>query len=271
LLARLFLTTTLGLVATATAHAQDENRARMHFQAGASYYEAGEYEDALREFQRAYDLSNKPELFYNFSLSYQQLGDLENAIEYLRRYLAEVENVPNRGNLERRLENFEERLAEQRAREQTPQQEQTPPDTEPIEPGPAEPPPSEEMTFGSSAPEPEIDDTEGGGLSGLTVVGLVTAGVGVVTMATFGILALGEESSVADGCGATTSCTEDDVSTMDTFALLSDIGLGVAVVGGALAVVGLVTGGGDDPATDTASVSPWIAPEGAGASLRGAF
>ena len=83
---------------TVRVQAQDD-RARLHFQAGASYYEAGDYEDALREFQRSHALSQRSELFYNFSLCYQQIGDLDNAALYLRRYLDEVESIENRAQM----------------------------------------------------------------------------------------------------------------------------------------------------------------------------
>ena len=88
---------------------------RIHFQAGASDYESGDYQHALEEFQRAYELSQRPQLFYNIALAYQQLGDLEHAVEYLGRFLNEVEDIANRENLERRLTNFQERLAAEQA------------------------------------------------------------------------------------------------------------------------------------------------------------
>ena len=94
------------------------------------------------------------------------------------------------------------------------------------------------------------------------------AGAGLVMMTTFGLLAISERSSVEDGCGATQSCSADDVSTMDTFALLSDLGLGVAVVGAGLGLLFLfmqnASGG-----SSQASLSPWLGPDSGGLSLGG--
>ena len=102
--AALVVSVTVSLAAALPAQAQDD-RARLHFLAGASYYEAGDYQDALREFERSHALSQRSELFYNFSLCYQQLGDLESASTYLRRYLDEVETMDNRDQLEHRHAN----------------------------------------------------------------------------------------------------------------------------------------------------------------------
>jgi len=234
----------------------------MHFQAGASYYEAGEYEDALREFQRAYDLSQRPELFYNFHLCYQGMGELEEAIDYLQRYLEGVEDIPNRSNLERRLENLRERIEEQRQGDATPEPQPDPPPVQPVDPGSTTPGPD---------PRPTPDDT-GGGLPTSALVSFIVGGVGIAGMATFGILALGEQSSVEDGCGADRSCTEDDVVSMDTFALLSDLSLGVAVVGAALGVVFVVTAdGGSGEHAGGVRVTPTASRDGAGVAVGGRF
>lgn len=253
-------------IPAATAGAQDsvaDERARRHFSAGASYYEAGEYENALREFQRAYDLSRRPELFYNFHLAHQALGDLENARTYLARYLDEVEEIDNRAVLQLRLQNLEERI-----REQQPVEPETP--AEPASPPPPEPVP--ELGDGAPPVEPSAPSPapagEGGGVPTLAVVSFVVAGVGLAAMAVFGALALGEESSVADSeCGRTATCNEDDVSTMDTYALVSDLGLGVAVVGAALGLVFVMT----DGSGREQRVSAGAIPGGAAASLRGTF
>ncbi|MCB9598435.1 MAG: hypothetical protein H6719_37320, partial [Sandaracinaceae bacterium] len=115
-----------------------QQRARIHFQAGASYYEAGAYEDALREWSRAYDLSHRAELLYNFSLAHQGLNHLEQARDYLRQFLDQVTDIPNRANLELRIENLERRIAEQQAAAEPVEPEETEP-SDPIETSP--PPP----------------------------------------------------------------------------------------------------------------------------------
>jgi len=258
------------LLGSATSADAQDDRARLHFQAGASYYEAGDYEDALREFQRSQALSQRSELFYNFSLCYQQLGDLENAAAYLRRFLDEVESIDNREQLERRYTNLQERIAAQAAERANP------------EPEPTEVP-AQDPVDGTDSGE---DDASAGTATGPVapsgrrsvpvgaVIGYAAAGVGVVLAVTFGPLALRERNSVADGCGATRSCSRADVAQMDGFALATDIGLVMAVAGATVGTVLLLTGRDDESApSDQARLrfTPYASPMGAGATLRGSF
>lgn len=233
----------LVLVLASSAHAQPEDRGRLHFQAGASYYEAGDYNDALREFQRAYELSQKPELFYNLSLCHQQLGDLDQATSFLERYLGEVEDVPNRANLQRRLENFRERMA-QREQNQNQEQEQ----------------------------EQEQEPTESGGVSPLLWTGIGVGGAGLVTLAVSGGLALSEKGNL-EGRGCPESGDRCDSGSLKTRSIVADIGLGLTVVGVTLGVVGLIMGGSDDDpdAQARVRVDPYAGPESAGAIVRGTF
>jgi tetratricopeptide (TPR) repeat protein len=259
------------LSSSVRVQAQDD-RARLHFQAGASYYEAGDYEDALREFQRSHALSQRSELFYNFSLCYQQIGDLDNAALYLRRYLDEVEAIDNRDQLERRHENLLERIAARGATPTPPNVGDPRPDPE-AEPTPDQEPDTEPAADAEASPD---EPRRGGGVPVGAVIGYAVAGVGVVLAATFGPLALRERGRIEDGCGADRSCTSGQVQRMDGFALGADIGLGVAVVGATVGTILLLTGRGSDDeeeSTDQARLrfTPYASPVGAGASLRGSF
>lgn len=100
------------LVGTTAMAQTDEDLARTHFEAGQGYYERGDFEEAVREFGRAYELSNRPELLHNIYLAYRDLQDDANAATYLRRYLGEVDDLPNRPLLERRLRELEAALAQ---------------------------------------------------------------------------------------------------------------------------------------------------------------
>ena len=223
-----WLTTTLvgsllSLHAAAAAQDEDDERARSHFQAGASHYEAGDYEDALNEFQRAYEISERPELHYNLSLAHQQLGNLEKAVEHLERYLNEAEDIPNRSNLDRRLTNLRERIA---AAEATP----APPPTE----GPAPPPDSDVApvpppmpaagggsTGGSAAPSAE---SSGPGIPVGAWIGWGVGAAGLLSGAILGGLALADKSDIEGmPCAQNDTCPDSVVNSMETKALVSDI------------------------------------------------
>ena len=225
-------------VAAAQESPEDE-RARLHFQSGASYYEAGDYEDALREFTRSFELSEKPALFYNFSLCHQQMGHYEVAADYLQRYLEQAEPIPNRANLERRLENLRQRA-------------------------------DEELHRTTREPEPEAPaPTFWEGLSPLVYVGSGVAVAGLISLAVAGPLALVEKQRLDDDpCSTSRIC---DAGSLRVRALVADVGLGLFVVGAALATTFFFLGGDDDEASARLELVPSAGPEGAGAWLRGTF
>lgn len=228
------------------AKVQAQERARLHFEAGASYYEAGDYEDALREFRRSYELSHEPKLFYNFSLCNQQLGRYEQAAEDLERYLGEVTDIENRANLERRLLNLRERASTGEGDAET--------DEEPSE------------------AEGEGDDSEGLAISPVAIAGFAAGGAGAVMLGVFGGLALAEKGDLdSDPCADTRTC---DASGLRTKAVLADVGLGLMVVGAALGVVFLFLGGDDgdeDEASARWTLSPSVTRTGGGLSAQGVF
>jgi len=244
-----------------------QQRARLHFQSGASYYEAGSYEDALREWNRAYQLSNRSELLYNLSLAHQGLNQLSEAVDYLRRFLAEVHDIPNRANLELRVQNLDRRIANQASSGAS--------DPAPMEP-PGDPQPlAETSSDGSSGPASsgteapaQASSEPGAYVSPGAIGGFIGAGAGVVMLAIFGSLTLAEDGRLSDLCGSG-MCAQGTADDLRTFALLTDIGLGVTVAGAAVGLIFLLTdtGPGD---TDTALL-PWFREDGGGLVAGGRF
>lgn len=95
-----------------------ELEARAHFRTGSDYFDAGDYAEAAREFDLAYELSGRPALMYNVYLAHERLGNLDRAIEALTVFLSEGDPGERAGPLGQRLERLRERreaeLAEER-------------------------------------------------------------------------------------------------------------------------------------------------------------
>lgn len=97
----------------------DDARARDLFREGDDLYAQGRYEEALANFQEAYELSQRPLLLYNIANAQERAGQWDDAIATLERYLphaydAEQERIESRiESLRRRAE----RLREMRERE----------------------------------------------------------------------------------------------------------------------------------------------------------
>jgi tetratricopeptide (TPR) repeat protein len=240
----------VAVLGAGTAQAQemtaDDLRARTHFEAGRSYFEEGAYDRARDEFQRAYDLSRRPQLLLNLATTHERLGNYQQAINAIREYIQRVPDDPNRATLERRAQNLERLERDRRAGVQV----------------------TTETTTTT------ITQASGGGGDGLmagAIASYAVAGAGLVVMSIFGGLALSEDSALRSGCGATASCTPEQVANADTFALVSDIGMGVAIAGAATGTVLLILGLGSSGSSDQAVVAPWVAPEGGGVSTRVRF
>jgi tetratricopeptide (TPR) repeat protein len=132
--------------------------ARAHFERGDQLFKIGQFDDAIVEFKRAYELSPAPGLLFNIAQAYRAQKDREHALYFYTTYLREDPNAPEREYVEERIKELKQE-PEPRADE---------PASTPAPPAPA------------VAPEIRADATEPSGGRGLRVAGAITAGGGVV-------------------------------------------------------------------------------------------
>jgi len=107
------------------------------------------------------------------------------------------------------------------------------------------------------------------------VLGIGVAGIAVGTV--FGVIALGNKSSLNNDCPAgKNACPASEASTvsslnssLNTNAAISTIGLGVGVVGVALGGYLFFSASSSAPKTGAIDVHPWLGPGSAG--LNGTF
>ena len=103
-----------------------DKEARFLFEAGRTAYDAGRYREALGHFQRAYDLSQRPQLLYNVGQAADRLREDQLALDAFERYLSALPAADNRPAVEERIKVLHEVLAEKEAaqaeRAPTPQQ-----------------------------------------------------------------------------------------------------------------------------------------------------
>jgi len=87
------------------------NRARTHFQAGQALYNLGNYTDAIREFSAGYTLTHRPQFLINLGQSYRKLGELEEARDMYRKFLAETDvKDAERAQVEPLLHDIEQQI-----------------------------------------------------------------------------------------------------------------------------------------------------------------
>jgi tetratricopeptide (TPR) repeat protein len=72
----------------AALEAPPDARFNHHFQKGVSLYSNEQYEQAIREFQIAFKLKERPRLLFNIGQAYRQLGRPREALRYYQLYQA---------------------------------------------------------------------------------------------------------------------------------------------------------------------------------------
>jgi len=197
--------------------APSENADRIADQ-GYKAYEAGKFADAVALYSKAFQTSGDPRLLYNIGSIYdRKLKDRVLAEDFYRRYLTNPNNEPNL------VKKATERLGELKAEEDAEKAAAAPP------PPPPPPPP----------PRPEKKPFP------LRETGIVVGGVGlvfVVVGSAFGIAALGKSADVRDDCpndvcAHASSAATRDTASHDATASTVFWGLGLAAIGGGVAMV----------------------------------
>jgi tetratricopeptide (TPR) repeat protein len=111
MLARVVLAVALSSVLARAADAPVSPEAKRHVDGGVEAYNAGRYEEAIKEFELAYRLSARPALLFNIARAESKLGHEEAAIAFLRRYLEEKPNASDAPAVLAEIEAHEKTLA----------------------------------------------------------------------------------------------------------------------------------------------------------------
>jgi tetratricopeptide (TPR) repeat protein len=88
----------------ARAESPLEKEAHEHYVRGQALLDAADYDGALKEFSRSYELTRYPAIFYRIALCQDQLGHAAEAIEAYRQYLESDPQSTRRAGIEARIE-----------------------------------------------------------------------------------------------------------------------------------------------------------------------
>jgi tetratricopeptide (TPR) repeat protein len=223
---------------SATGHAQStsDDLARRHFDSGVAYLEESDYDNALKAFQKAYELSKRPEILLNVATVHERKSDLASAVAALKGYLEAAPQGEHVETVKLRIQNLEKRISEQdkaKAAESAPGV------------APAPPPPTSSRAPAAPAPVPAPSAgprrEEPNRMPAFISLGVggVLAGASVVT----GLVAKSKYDDAKSSCGP--SCSDSQLSSSRTFAITSTVLTGAAVLGVGLGVALLLTT--DDP------------------------
>jgi len=218
---------------------------------GQAAFDAGSYETAIAVFEEAYGISKDPNLHFNIHLCHDRLEHYEEAIAALDRYVAESpdEDAADVARRKQSLEMRRDRAAQAKAEEAARAAE-----AEVLEPAP-EPEPM---------PEPPRERLFSPAAWTLTAV----SATGFIVGITFGALSLTRKKSAdcqdVDGETVCSGSGARDARDSRTFAIVSDVGIGVGAVA-AVAVIAIVaTRAARRRRADTTAWAPILGPHTAG-------
>ena len=230
----------------------------MRYQNGRALYQEGRYGEAVVELERALALDpDEPVLLYNLALVHEKLDHFDDAIGYLRRYLASGLEGEERERVEatiRRLEGA--RLL--------------------VGPGDVAAPRVIHVPVRVPTPRPRPQPPFGRA-DGVFFVAASIAVAALATTAVTGAMALSEQTEVDRfyvGEDGTLADRQAHVANADDLALAADIALGAFGVAAVTATLLYALRRGDpdrEPSADEPSAGVAWAPGGAVATLRGRF
>lgn len=227
-----------------------DDRARAYFVLGRSAYDAGDYVEAIEQFGRAYELSGRADLLFNLYQAHHRGGNLEEAVDYLERYLEQGSpDDLQRGTLTERLSNLRRERDERREAEAEAERRRL----------------EELERTRRQAAEDASNPVRTGGIVVLGIAGAAVAGFGL-----FAGLALKEDNDLADSCGADAGrfCSGGDVGRLQTLSRAADVSLGLA---GAALITGVIMVVVGKPSSESVTVDASLDPRSAGLRVRGTF
>lgn len=244
----------LGILDGGTAQAMQLTPAqkaemKLHYEKATRAYDVQKYEEAVDEYQKAYEIGGDPAMLYNVAQSYRLNDQLPEALRFYRRYLQRSPNARNREDVERKIADLEKTVEERRK-------------AAAVAPAPA---PVPAAAAPPVTPQPEIPVVTDDG-SALRVAGIVVASVGaagLITAAITGKMAAtkGDELTEASkNMKVFDPSVESSCKRLDKIAIVSAIAGGATLLTGTILIV--VAGASSNGGTSGERVSsrPMVAP-----------
>jgi len=255
----------------------DVDRAHTVFLSGKGFLDESNYDKAISYFKDAYSIDcSVHAILPIIATAYERKGDKQSAVGALQEYLKRVPNAPDHEVIQRRINNLQDQIAQEKATATAVPTASAPPVASTAAPtatattSPTAPTATAELTSTATAPP----TTEGGhSVTPWIVVGVGGAAVvaGVVLFA----VGAGDISTAEKTCPVHDNCNDPNAqSTGNSGRTLETVGVvagavGVAAVAGGLLWHFLETPGA--PSTTGATVTPVVAPGYAGLGLGGRF
>jgi len=93
---------------------QQKQERKLHYERATRGYDVGKYQEAIDEYQKAYEIGGDPPMLYNIAQAYRLNDQPVEAIRFYRRYLQRQPNARNREDVERKISDLEKTVEERR-------------------------------------------------------------------------------------------------------------------------------------------------------------
>lgn len=190
--------------------------ARKVFAAGQAYFEAGDYEEALRSFQRSFDLCPKADQLKNIGATHERMGNQPAAVAAYEKYVQMAPEADDRDAILVRIGNIKKRMAAAPSASSAPAAASS-------APAPVEPPPVVPTVTATSAP------VSAGPSRTTAVVVLGVSGAVAIGSLITGLVARGRYIDAENSCKP--RCSDEQRDRVWNMALVSTIMSGAALAG----------------------------------------
>jgi tetratricopeptide (TPR) repeat protein len=257
----------LAVMLPLAAHGQelDERQraaARDHYAKATSFFDLGRYDEAVAEYESAYQIKNDPALLYNIAQSHRLAGHAAPALRFYKRYLARQPDATNRAEVEAKIASLERVVEEQRKSQNLPPDQTLTPSSRPA----VAPPVSATATPPAAALTPPVERPgRNKQIAGIAVAG---AGVGLLVGGIVcAVLAKNTADSIARADASHGVYDPKQFDTLHTDQVLTGVlfGLGGAALAGGGVLFAL--GRRDAVRASRAELTPSLSPRFAGVSL----
>ena len=82
---------------------------KRHFDRGEKLFALGKFDEALDEYQKAFDAKPIPDFLFNIGQCYRNLGDYQQAIFSFKKYLKLEPDAPDKDKVEKLIDDLEEK------------------------------------------------------------------------------------------------------------------------------------------------------------------
>jgi tetratricopeptide (TPR) repeat protein len=259
------------LCANGAARAEDTNttQAREHYNKGAKAFALGKFDDAIKEYEAAYELRDDPVFLYNIAQAHRLNRNPERALFFYRSYLSHAPKAENAADVRQKIADLQKLVDEQA-------HSQSAPPTMPITPEhptneAAQPPSTATATPPAAATTPPPVDDNAGRSKTIAGIALIAGGAAIlVSGIVLSALVPGINSDLKNAASNGGTYDPSLQSRAKTFQVVGPVLDGV---GGLAAVAGgvLLYLGHRDKTRAHASVTPMVGAGLAGAAVVGSF